>query len=174
VDTGAILRSPHNFYVRAAYTALPVARFEGERFSQIVIAGEPAASARITGNRLPYAPEHLLNATFGYAHTSGFEGLFEAVHVASQFGDDRNFVTVPERLPSGVLVPAALRANGQLGQLPSFTVWNATANYRVERLRTTFFVTVKNLADRLYIADRSRGIIPGPPRLVQSGLKFNF
>ena len=41
-------------------------------------------------------------------------------------------------------------------------------------LRTTFFVTVKNLTDRLYIADRSRGILPGPPRLVQTGLKFNF
>ena len=174
VDSGALLKSPHNFYVRTAYTALPVARFEGERFSTIAISGEPQASARITGNRLPYAPEHLLNATFGYAHPSGFDGLVEAVYVGSQFGDDRNFVNVPERLPSGVLVPSALRANGQLGQLPSFTVWNATANYRVERLRTTFFVTVKNLTDRLYIADRSRGILPGPPRLVQTGLKFNF
>jgi Fe(3+) dicitrate transport protein len=174
LDTGAIFKSPHNFYLRAAYTSLPVARFEGERFSQIVIAGEPASSASIRGNRLPYAPEHLLNATVGYAHPSGFEGLIEAVYVGSQFADDRNFVEVPQLLPSGVRVPDALRLNGQLGQLPSFTAWNATANYRVERLRTTFFVTVKNVFDRLYIADRSRGIIPGQPRLVQSGLKFNF
>jgi Fe(3+) dicitrate transport protein len=41
-------------------------------------------------------------------------------------------------------------------------------------MRTTFFVTVKNVFDRLYIADRSRGILPGQPRLLQSGLKVNF
>jgi Fe(3+) dicitrate transport protein len=36
------------------------------------------------------------------------------------------------------------------------------------------FVTIKNVFDRLYIADRSRGIIPGTPRLVQAGLKLRF
>jgi Fe(3+) dicitrate transport protein len=53
-------------------------------------------------------------------------------------------------------------------------VWNTTADYRVESPSTTFFVTTRNVSDRLYIADRSRGIIPGRPRLVQSGPKLNF
>jgi Fe(3+) dicitrate transport protein len=172
IDTGAIRKSRHNFYARTAYTFLPVAEFAGARFSQITIAGEPAQS--ITGNRLPYAPEHLLNATFGYSHPRGFDGLVEAVHVGAQFSDDRNFREVPEFVAGGVRVPASLRFSGQLGRIPSYTIWNATANYTVERLRTTFFVTVKNLFDRLYIADRSRGILPGQPRLVQSGLKFRF
>ncbi|HWS53076.1 MAG TPA: carboxypeptidase-like regulatory domain-containing protein [Pyrinomonadaceae bacterium] len=31
-----------------------------------------------------------------------------------------------------------------------------------------------NVFDRLRVADRSRGIIPGQPRLVRGGLKLNF
>jgi Fe(3+) dicitrate transport protein len=58
--------------------------------------------------------------------------------------------------------------------IPSSTIWNATGNYRVEQMRTTFFITVKNLFDRTYIADRSRGILPGSPRLLQAGFKFRF
>ncbi|HYN86002.1 MAG TPA: TonB-dependent receptor [Pyrinomonadaceae bacterium] len=172
LDTGALLKSRHNFYARAAYTFLPVARFEGTRLSSIVIAGESARPS-VNGNRLPYAPEHLLTATFGYSHPSGFDGQLEAVHVASQFADDRNFTTVPEFV-GAVPVPASLRLSGQLGLIPSYTAWNATANYNVEHLRTTFFVTVKNVFDSTYIVDRSRGILPSSPRLVQAGLKYRF
>jgi Fe(3+) dicitrate transport protein len=154
LDTGAIRKSPHNFYLRAAYTSLPVAEFRGLRKSSV------DNTTVITGRRLPYAPENLLTAAVGYAHPSGFDGLLEAVYVGSQFADDLNTVN-----PS---------ANGQRGLIPSFTIWNATVNYEVERLNATFFVTAKNLFDRLYIADRSRGILPGPPRLVQSGVKFRF
>ncbi|MBA3243173.1 MAG: TonB-dependent receptor, partial [Acidobacteria bacterium] len=114
----------------------------------------------ITGRRLPYAPERLLTATFGYSHPGGLDTLLEAVYVGSQFGDDLN-----TRAPT---------ANGQRGLLPSHTIWNTTVNYTVEHLHTTFFFTVKNVFDQLYIADRSRGILPGQPRLVQSGLKFTF
>jgi len=155
LDTGALRKSAHNFYLRGAYTFLPVAEFRGLRRSSV------DSATVITGRRLPYAPEHLLTATLGYAHPSGFDGLLESVYVGGQFSDDLNTV--------------GPTANGQRGYVPSFTVWNATANYTVERLRgATFFVTVKNVFDRLYIADRSRGIVPGQPRLVQSGLKFRF
>ncbi len=171
VDSGALLKSRHNFYLRAAYTFLPVARFEGTRFSSITIPGTPPAD--INGNRLPYAPRQLLNATAGYTHPSGFDALVEAVYVGGQFADDRNFIEVP-LFVGGVATPASLRTSGQLGLIPSSTVWNATASYTVERLHTTFFVTGKNIFDRLYIADRTRGILPGTPRLVQGGMKLRF
>lgn len=156
VDTGAIRKSPHNFYVRTAYTYLTDAEFKGTRFSNI--AGFGAVS--ITGNRLPYAPEHLLNATMGYSHPSGFDAFAEAVYVGRQFSDDLN------------TIQATL--NGQRGLIPSVVTWNATGNYRVEKMRTTFFVTVKNILDRTYIVDRSRGILPGIPRLLQAGFKLRF
>ncbi|HEY9285984.1 MAG TPA: TonB-dependent receptor [Pyrinomonadaceae bacterium] len=156
LDTGALLRQPHSFYLRAAYTFLPVAEFTGTRFSSV-----PGFTNRlITGNRLPYAPEHTLTASFGYAHPRGLDGFLESVYVGRQFGDDVNLETT--------------RPDGQLGPVPAHTVWNATANYSVERLNTTFFFTVKNLFDRTYIVDRARGILPGPPRLSQAGLKFRF
>jgi Fe(3+) dicitrate transport protein len=154
LDTGALRKSRHNLYLRGAYTLLPVADFRGLRKSSI------DNTTLITGNRLPYAPEHLLTTTLGYAHPSGFEGLVESVYVGGQFADDLNTVNPTP--------------NGQRGYVPSFTVWNATANYAVERWHATFFVTAKNVFDRLYIADRSRGILPGQPRLVQSGVKFRF
>ncbi|MCA1634220.1 MAG: TonB-dependent receptor, partial [Acidobacteria bacterium] len=154
LDTGAIFKSRHNFYARAAYTSLPVAEFRGLRRSSI------DSTTIITGRRLPYAPEHLLTATFGYSHPRGLDTSMEAVHVSSQFGDDLNTI--------------APTVNGQRGLIQSYTIWNAAANYTVERLHTTFFFTVKNVFDQLYIADRSRGILPGQPRLLQSGLKFTF
>ncbi len=157
LDTGALWKQPHNFYARAVYTFLPVAEFTGLRFSSI-----PGFTNRlVTGNRLPYAPEHMLTASFGYSHPRGLDGFLEAVHVSRQFGDDLNLET-------------PIRADGQLGPLPAYTVWNATANYTVERAHATFFFTVKNLFDRLYIVDRSRGILPSSPRLAQAGVKFRF
>ncbi|MBP7476457.1 MAG: TonB-dependent receptor [Pyrinomonadaceae bacterium] len=82
------------------------------------------------------------------------------MYVGRQFGDDLNTVNSI--------------ANGQRGALSSQTYWNATANYRIERWKTTFFVTAKNLFDRTFIIDRSRGILPSTSRLVQSGVHIRF
>ncbi len=156
-DGASLFKWRHNVYLRSAYTFLPVAEFRGERFSSV----PGFSSTRVTGNRLSYSPEHLLNASVGYSNASGVDAFLEAVYAGQQFGEDLNLVN-----PIG--------NNGQTGLIPSYTIWNATANYDVERLRTTFFVTAKNLFDRLYIADRARGLLPGPPRSVQAGVKFKF
>jgi len=171
VDSGTIFRSPHNFYFRAAYTFLPVAEFRGERFSSITSASllQPLCPAErliistrcsITGNRLPYTPKTQLTSSVGYSHPIGVDAFVENVFIGRQFGDDLNAVN-----PS---------ANAQLGAIQAQTYWNATANYKVEKWRATFFVTMKNIFDRTFIVDRSRGILPGSPRLVQGGVKLNF
>ena len=156
VDSGAIVSSPHNFYLRTAFTYLPIAKFTGTRFSNV----SGFSNVSISGNRLPYAPEQLLNFSLGYSHSKGVNTFLEGVYVRRQFGDDLNTVN-----PT---------ANGQRGVIPSYTVWNATFNYRAEALRSTFFITTKNLFDRTYIVDRSRGILPSSPRLMQAGIKFYF
>ena len=156
LDTGVLAGSRHNVYTRVAYTYLPAAKFTGTRFSSV--AGLTTVS--VSGNRLPYAPEHLLNFQVGYAHPRGLDVFLEAVHSSSQFGDDLNTV--------------AGTADGQRGLLPGWTVWNTTVNYTAEPLRAVFFVSVKNVFDRLYIADRTRGLLPGTPRLVQGGIKYRF
>lgn len=156
IDVGSLLKTAHNVYARAAHTYVPTAKFVGRRFSSIPGFG----NVSVSGNRLPYAPKHLTNFQLGYAHPGGFDALLEAVYVGDQFGDDLNTI---EPTP-----------DGQRGLLPAYTVWNLTANYRIESLRMTIFGTVKNLFDRLYIADRARGILPGPPRLVHGGVRFQF
>jgi len=154
LDTGTLLGSAHNVYVRAAFTALPTARFEGVRFSNV----PGSAAVSVSGNRLPYAPETLLTAALGYSHPRGARAQVEAVHVGEQFSDDLNTV--------------ASSADGQRGLIRSFTIWNLTLSYDLRKV--SFFVTAKNLFDELYIADRSRGLIPGPPRLVQAGIATRF
>jgi Fe(3+) dicitrate transport protein len=131
-----------------------MAEFTGTRFSSI------STLTPINGNRLPYAPKTLLNGSLGYSHPRGVDTFIEAVFVGNQFADDLNRTTAI--------------ANGQVGLIPSSTIWNATGNYRSEKLHTTFFVSVKNLLDRTYIVDRARGILPGTPRLLQAGVKYEF
>ena len=171
IVSGTIFRSPHNVYLRTAYTFLPTAEFRGMRLSSITSSAtlnsycpttrrvSPTACS-ITENRLPYAPRVLMTTSIGYSHTRGFDAFVENVYIGRQFGDDLNAVNP--------------NANGQLGAIPSQTYWNATANYRVEKWRTTFFITGKNLLDRTYIVDRTRGLLPSGPRLVQTGIKVSF
>lgn len=148
--------SRHGLALYGAYTYLPVARYEGARFSNI----SGFQNVPITGNRLPYAPESNLTASAHYLHASGMNAMVEGVYAGRMFGDDLNTV-------GGT-------PDGQRGLIPSMFIWNAAFNYPIEAWRTTLFVTTKNLADRLYIADRTRGLVPGMPRQIQAGLRFTF
>jgi len=149
------LPSRHNITLRTAWTTLPIARYSSDRFSNV----PGFTNLRITGNRLPYAPRNLLTSSLSYTHAKGLNIFFENVYTGRQFGDDLNTV-------GGT-------PDGQRGLLPGNAIWNASVNLPVSA-RTTLFFTTKNLADRLTIVDRSRGLLPGIPRLVQFGFRFNF
>lgn len=146
----------NGFYVDGAYTWLPEAE-QTTPFSQVVGGAIVAGSA--AGNRQPYAPEHMLTAAAGYAR-NGFDALLEAVHVGAQFADFANTLT-----PT---------ADGQRGELAAYTIWNAALNYHLQPAHMTFFIAIKNLADKTYIVDRTRGIQVGSPRLVQVGSRYAF
>jgi Fe(3+) dicitrate transport protein len=161
-------------FIQVATTWVPLARFEGDRFAYIgtggsdvtgkVYADQNGAGTRtrlnVQGNRLPYAPEFTTTATVGLRHSTGADLSIEAVHVASQFGDAAN---------TTVLVP-----DGQQGVLPANTIWNVAANLPVRPLGVVAFATVKNVFDELVLVDRTRGLLPGMPRLVQVGLQRDF
>jgi len=154
LDTGTLTGSRHNLFLRGAFSWLPVARFEGTRFSNVPGQG----SVSVSGNRLPYAPETLLTLALGYSHPRGLTAQFEAVHVGEQFADDLN--------------SAAASADGQRGLIPAHTIGNVAVSWDFRRL--TIYATAKNVFDELYLADRSRGMIPGQPRLVQAGIATRF
>jgi Fe(3+) dicitrate transport protein len=154
LDTSAFTGSVHDVFLRSALTLLPTARFEGTRFSSVPGSG----AVSVSGNRLPYAPETLLTTAVGYRHLRGFTAQLEIVYVGEQFADDLNTV---------VSTP-----DGQRGLLASYVLWNAALSYDLRKV--TFFVTGKNLGDATYLVDRSRGMLPGPPRLVQAGFTTRF
>ena len=154
VDTAPMFNSMHNVSLRLAYTHVPVAKFTGVRFSNI----SGFSNVSVAGNRLPYAPEHLLTLGVGYALPRGLDVQLEAVQSSAQFADDLNTV--------------AATADGQRGRIPGSTTWNAAVNYDLGR--ATLFFTVKNLLDDTFIVDRSRGILPSMPRLLQIGVRLRF
>lgn len=153
IDSAPITNSAHDVYLRVAYTYLPVAEFTGLRFSSISGFG----SVSVGGNRLPYAPEQMAVVGVGYAY-GALDARLEGVRTSDQFTDDLNTV--------------APTADGQRGLISGSTVWNAAVNYTIRR--TTVFLAVKNLFDELFIVDRTRGILPGGPRLVQAGVRLGF
>ncbi len=156
VGSRGLLETPYNLYLRASYTWLEDAEFRGTRFSNV----PGFSTVSVSGNRLPYAPENLLSATVGFESPLGFRLQIEGIYNDSMFTDDLN--TVP------------IQANGQRGLIPSYTVWNASAEYAWPQSGLTLFATVKNATDELYVVDMSRGLIPGSPRLVQAGFEYLF
>jgi Fe(3+) dicitrate transport protein len=161
-------------FVDLASTWLPVAQFDGPRFSYIgtggsdvidrVYAEQNASGTRrrldVSRNRLPYAPRWMHTATLGVAWGRDHNIRLEAAHVGEQFGDAANTRTVV--------------ADGQQGIIPAAIVFNAAANVVSRASGTTLFLTVKNLTDRRYIVDRTRGLLPGLPRRMQAGISQTF
>ena len=154
IDSAPMFDTMHNVSLRLSYTHVPVAKYTGVRFSNIPGFG----TTSITGHRLTYAPEHLLTFGVGYAQPSGLDLLLEVVRISDQFGDDLNTV--------------AGTADGQRGLIPGSTILNSAVNYDLGR--ATLFFTVKNLLDDTFIVDRSRGILPSMPRLLQVGVRARF
>ncbi|MCF8186691.1 MAG: TonB-dependent receptor [Sulfuritalea sp.] len=149
----------NGLYSRVAYTWLPIAE-QDTPFRPVDIT-KPISGAK--GNRQPYAPKNTMTVALGYKMNS-WNAQLEAVHVGSQFAD---FVEGDAPTP-------ALGLTGQFGEIASYTIYNAALNYKYAPYKTTIFVTGKNLFDKEYITDRTRGILTGMPRLVQVGARYDF
>jgi Fe(3+) dicitrate transport protein len=173
LDLGTLTRSANNLFLEMALTWLPTARFEGERYVFVgtgggdvvgkVYGGQASDGSReqvsVTGNRLPYAPSALLTASVGYNVREQFDVRVEGVYTGSQYGDALN---------TTVLV-----ADGQQGPIDDNVIVNFATSFRLPT-GTTLFATVKNVFDRTYVVDRTRGLYPGMPRLLQAGVTQRF
>lgn len=154
IDTNFALGAGLDGYARLAWTWLPDAEFRGTRFSSISGFG----GVSVSGNRLPYAAENTGTLTLGVAG-SRWRAQVEGVFTDSMYTDDLNTV--------------AITANGQRGLMPSHVVWNAAVSFApTEAIEV--YGTVKNVADRVYVVDMTRGLVPGTPRLVQVGIAARF
>ncbi len=154
-----------NLFFRIAATYIPTAEQKTQFVNVSPFTGGPYGA---TGNRLPYSPETLLTLTLGYRAPQFWNARLDYVYVSDQFAD---FANITDASSSSSLNNTQ-KNSGQFGKIDSYGVFNAVANYTVGK--TTFFIAGKNLTDKTYIVDRTRGIQVGMPRTVQVGMKYAF
>jgi Fe(3+) dicitrate transport protein len=138
----------------AVYTDVRYMNLSTARFSQNRLFG---------GNRLPYAPRHTFSFLLGARQRRGWGFQIDSSYIGEQFADNNQTL--------------AASADGTVGLIPAFLLWNGTVDYTVQRERVGFtpYFTVKNLTDRVYIASRApQGIQPGLFRQINAGLRFTF
>ena len=153
LELAANIDFANGIFSRLALTWLPTAE-QTEAFSNV----STGAVVGSQGKRQAYSPENTVTAAVGY----GFEAFkfeIEAQYIGSQFSDFANTVS-PDN-------------TGQLGEIAAYTVWNASINYQYDKALSGF-ITGKNLMDKTYIVDRTRGILVGMPLLIQVGMKYAF
>ncbi|MCG3173367.1 MAG: Vitamin B12 transporter BtuB [Myxococcota bacterium] len=118
-------------------------------------------AARVTGNRLPYAPQHMLTGQLRFEHPWGYSAQVAGNYVSEQFGDKENTA-----FPS---------VNGVNGPIPARFLLDARAAYTLADPRLTIFLMGKNLTGARYIASRRpAGIQPGPFRHIIFGIQGEF
>lgn len=111
------------------------------------------------GNRLTYAPEHLINTQFGYEE-SRWNANVGYSYVSEQFSNLEN-------TKEG-------SANGKTGIIPSYGVWNVNARIKLTD-NIDLFGSIRNLTDEKYIASRApEGIFPGLGRMMEFGIEGRF
>lgn len=151
----------NGFYNRLAYTWLPIAE-QDDPFRQV--SNNVVVAGSVKGNRQPYAPKNTLTAAIGY-RLNQWDMQIEAVHVGKQYADFAETGNVPN---------TALGATGQFGEIASYTIYNVAVNYKLPEYKSTVFLVGKNIFDKDYIVDRTRGILTGMPALVQVGARYDF
>jgi len=128
-------------------TYIPVAKFVG------------SSSMGADGKRIPYTPDLTSNLGVNY-QKNGFKSLLNLNYISSQFPDSANTVT-----PNSI---------GTLGEVPSITTVNWSANYSISKSLKVFGV-INNMFNKRYISSRSPdGIFAGAPMNFQAGMSYQF
>lgn len=169
----AELTGATDIYARTAVTWVPTSRYASTRIATLpcdgAAAGTLVATGRgpracgqaldVIGNRLPYSPEWLVSAAIGVEH-KGAQAQVEVVGQSAIFADDTNLIPVT--------------ADGQRGRIPGWATVNLALSYGPPQGRWEVFLSARNLFDKLIIVDRSRGVLPGAPRMVLAGATIRY
>ena len=134
VDFGTIYNTAHNVYLLGSYTNLFTAKFKKDAPNEGVISGD----------RLPYAPRHLASLSVGYQHPVGVDARLGVDYVSSQEPDAW----------TNTLTGDAATLTGLTGNIPSYSLFNASVNFKPVNSQFTYFLSGHNLTDREYLASR--------------------
>ena len=154
VDFGTIYNTSHNIYALASYTNLFTAKFKKDALAEGVVSGA----------RLPYAPRQLASLSIGYQHPVGIDARVGVDYISSQEPDAW----------TNTLTGNAATLTGLTGDIPSYSLFNASVNYKPVGSKMTYFVSGHNLTDKEYLASRVDGMSAGRGRQVFGGVRFDF
>lgn len=178
LNTGELLfGQQNNVFVSASYTNLFTAKFKDS--GTVAGEGEDGYGSYEAGNRLPYAPRHMLTLNLSYERPDGWRGRIGLTHLSRQFANTQNYRgTSPEGYTGDVDLGGGTTAEqedtGLFGEIPALTLANASLSYTPVGQKTTWFATVENLTDKRYFNARTNGLQPGRPRMVFVGVRYSF
>jgi Fe(3+) dicitrate transport protein len=154
---GTIYDTPHNIYLTGSWTNLFEAKFKSSGFTGWSDLTDEFGTFN-SGDRLPYAPRNMGSLNVGYSHPIG---------VNFQVGADY----MGKQLPT----PNQLSAeSGHSGEIPSYTLVNASASFKPVGYKSTFFVSGHNLNDKEYLSSRVDGMQLGRGRMIFGGVTYDF
>ncbi len=111
-------------------------------------------STNTVGRTPQYAPNQTFRWRFSYLHPSQTTFALSGQWMGDQFADD---------------------ANSANFQIPSYSVWDLSAQVPLGFDGLNLQVAVRNLFDQNYFARiRSNGIEPGMPRMATAGIDYSF
>lgn len=141
------------FDVNATYTK---ATYNSDR---LVSNGNEDINVR--GNRLPYAPQFTTSSSFTIETNFGTGLRLTNTLIGNQYTDEVN-----TKSPTN---------NGRIGEMPSYTILDATLYHHLSAIDASFKLCVKNLLDERYITTRRpEGIRVGLPRFITVGFEIKL
>ncbi len=125
----------------------------------------------VSGNELPYAPNHNLILGLNYSIKGIVDLMFNYRYISKSFSDYENIDYAFNR--------------GDTGPIPAYWLFNASINVHIKN-KFRAFITAKNIFNKKYIGSRlhsnpgqkfassSSGIMPGAGRQINLGISYNF
>ena len=154
---GTIYDTPHNIYLTGSWTNLFEAKFKSSGFT-----GWDDLTGQFgtfnSGDRLPYAPRNIGSLNVGYSHPIGVNFQVGADYVGKQLPTPNNYAAI----------------TGHSGEIPSYTLVNASASFKPVGYKSTFFVSGHNLNDKEYLSSRVDGMQLGRGRMIFGGVTYDF
>ena len=156
VDFGTIYNTPHNIYLTGSWTNLFNAQFKTDGL--LNRDWDENRGEFNSGDRLPYAPRNMGSLNVGYSHPIGVNFQVGADYISEQKPTPNNFDSL----------------TGHSGNIPSYTLLNASASFKPVGSKTTFFVSGHNLNDKEYLSSRVDGMHVGRGRMIFGGVTYDF
>lgn len=178
LNTGELLFGQRNHvFVSTSYTYLFTAKFR--QGGTLAGEGEDGYGTYEAGNRLPYAPKHMLTLNLSYERPDGWLARAGMTYLSRQFANTQNYRgTSPDGYTGDVDLGSGNSAGqedaGLFGEIPALTLFNASLSYTPLGQKTTWFASIENLTDKVYFNSRTNGLQPGRPRMVFVGVRHSF